>query len=70
MKIAMSICAMFTLAVAASSAKQGPCDIYDAAGTPCVAAHSLTRALYGSYDGVLYTVKKKDGSTFDVKVCD
>ena len=27
---------------------QGPCDIYAAAGTPCVAAHSTTRALYAS----------------------
>ena len=36
--------------------------------TPCDAAHSLTRALYNSYKGVLYTVKKADGTTFDVKV--
>ena len=28
---------------------QGPCDIYGAAGTPCVAAHSTTRALYAAY---------------------
>jgi len=27
------------------------CDIYAAGGTPCVAAHSTTRALYGSYNG-------------------
>jgi hypothetical protein len=27
---------------------EGPCDIYAAAGTPCVAAHSSTRALYAS----------------------
>ena len=25
---------------------EGPCDIYTAAGSPCVAAHSSTRALY------------------------
>ena len=25
-----------------------PCDIYGAAGTPCVAAHSTTRALFGA----------------------
>ena len=36
--------------------------------TPCVAAHSLARALYNSYKGVLYTVQKADGTTFDVKV--
>ena len=35
-----------------------PCDIYDAAGTPCVAAHSMVRALYSSYDGPLYMVSR------------
>src|SRR3970040_764912 len=35
---------------------QGPCDIYAAAGDPCVAAHSTTRALYASYNGPLYQV--------------
>jgi hypothetical protein len=37
---------------------QGPCDIYAAGGTPCVAAHSTTRALYASYDGPLYRVMR------------
>lgn len=33
-----------------------PCDIYAAAGTSCVAAHSVTRALYSAYHGPLYRV--------------
>jgi Alpha-L-arabinofuranosidase B, catalytic/Concanavalin A-like lectin/glucanases superfamily/NPCBM-associated, NEW3 domain of alpha-galactosidase/Lamin Tail Domain len=37
---------------------QGPCDIYAAAGTPCVAAHSTTRALSASYNGPLYQVMR------------
>jgi len=37
---------------------QGPCDIYAAGGTPCVAAHSTTRALYASYNGPLYQVMR------------
>jgi hypothetical protein len=37
---------------------QGPCDIYAAAGTPCVAAHSTTRALYAAYNGPLYQVMR------------
>src|SRR5215471_13917765 len=37
---------------------QGPCDLYAAAGTPCVAAHSTTRALYASYNGPLYQVMR------------
>ena len=49
---------------------QGPCDIAGAAGTPCVAAHSTTRALYSGYRGPLYQLKKSpdDGTTQDVGV--
>ena len=36
---------MTVLAGAPPPRPQGPCDIYAAAGTPCVAAHSTTRAL-------------------------
>jgi hypothetical protein len=43
---------------AAPHRPQGPCDIYAAAGTPCVAAHSTTRALYASYNGPLYQVRR------------
>ncbi|WP_369231656.1 alpha-L-arabinofuranosidase B [Streptomyces sp. R21] len=44
-----------------------PCDLYAAAGTPCVAAHSTTRALFASYSGALYQVKRaSDGATTDV----
>ena len=46
---------------------QGPCDILGAANTPCVAAHSTTRALYASYNGPLYQVtRRSDGKTLDV----
>ncbi|GAA1651469.1 arabinofuranosidase catalytic domain-containing protein [Catellatospora bangladeshensis] len=41
----------------------GPCDIYAAGGTPCVAAHSTTRALYRSYTGNLYQVRRSSDST-------
>jgi non-reducing end alpha-L-arabinofuranosidase len=48
---------------------QGPCDIYAAAGAPCAAAHSTTRALYASYDGPLYQVlRQSDGKTLDIGV--
>jgi non-reducing end alpha-L-arabinofuranosidase len=43
---------------AAPSRPQGPCDIYAAAGTPCVAAHSSTRALYAAYRGPLYQIRR------------
>src|SRR5580693_1589965 len=46
---------------------RGPCDIYAAAGTPCVAAHCTTRALYAAYNGPLYQVKRaSDGATTNV----
>ena len=41
-----------------------PCDIYDSAGgTPCVAAHSMVRALYAKYDGPLYLVRRASDMT-------
>lgn len=47
----------------------GPCDIYAAAGDPCVAAHSTTRALYASYNGPLYQVlRQSDGRTLNIGV--
>ncbi len=48
---------------------EGPCDIYAAAGCPCVAAHSTTRALSASYNGPLYQVmRQSDGKTLDIGV--
>jgi hypothetical protein len=48
---------------------EGPCDIYAAAGNPCVAAHSSTRALYASYNGPLYQVmRQSDGKIMDIGV--
>ena len=32
--------------------------IYASGGTPCVAAHSMVRALYGAYNGPLYIVQR------------
>ncbi|MFI5894486.1 arabinofuranosidase catalytic domain-containing protein [Actinoplanes sp. NPDC051513] len=45
-----------------STAAGGPCDLYAAGGTPCVAAHSTVRALYGSYRGNLYQVRRASDS--------
>ncbi len=53
----------------APSRPEGPCDIYAAAGFPCVTAHSTTRALYASYNGPLYQVmRQSDGMTMDIGV--
>jgi hypothetical protein len=54
-------------AAPAAGAAKGPCDIYAADGGPCVAAHSTIRALYATYPGPLYQLRKTaDGTTHDV----
>ncbi len=46
-----------------------PCDIYASGGTPCVAAHSTVRALFGGYNGNLYQVRRaSDNATLDIGV--
>ncbi|KAK8023254.1 alpha-L-arabinofuranosidase B [Apiospora marii] len=46
----------FSLMAATSSSlvAAAPCDIYASGGTPCIAAHSTTRALYSAFSGALY----------------
>ena len=45
----------------------GPCDVYANGGTPCVAAHSTARALYGGFHGPLYRVRRSsDRRALDV----
>jgi len=50
----------------ATGAAKQPCDIYAEDGGPCVAAHSTVRALYASFDGPLYQLRKADGTTRDI----
>ena len=48
---------------------EGPCDIYAAGGSPCVAAHSTTRALFAAYNGPLYQImRQSDGKKLDIGV--
>src|ERR1041384_3910615 len=52
---------------ASGTASAAPCDIYASGGTPCVAAHSTTRALFDAYNGPLYQVRRStDNATRDV----
>ncbi len=51
------------------STAQRPCDIYQSGNTPCVAAHSTVRALYGAFSGNLYQVRRaSDKATRDIAV--
>ena len=52
-----------TGAAGSSSNITGPCDIYQSGSTPCVAAHSTVRALYGAYNGNLYQVRRASDKT-------
>src|SRR5215469_5685383 len=74
-RLAVAACASLLCALGVVVAQAGPaaaagslpCDIYAAAGTPCVAAHSTTRALFASYNGPLYQVRRSsDGATTNV----
>ncbi|MEJ2858926.1 MULTISPECIES: arabinofuranosidase catalytic domain-containing protein [unclassified Saccharothrix] len=66
---ALSVDATTTWTAPVSAATTGPCDIYAAGGTPCIAAHSTTRALLGTYSGRLYQVRRSsDNTTLDVSV--
>ena len=52
-----------------ASGGMAPCDIFAAANTACVAAHSTVRALLGAYSGPLYKVKRaSDSTTKDISV--
>ncbi len=54
---------------AALAATSLPCDIYATGGTPCVAAHSTTRALFAAYGGALYQVRRaSDNATTNIGV--
>ena len=58
---------IIALGFAASLVAAAPCDIYATGGTPCVAAHSTTRALFKAYTGPLYQVSKGyGGATMDI----
>jgi hypothetical protein len=52
-----------------ATATLGPCDLFAAGNTPCVAAHSTVRALSGAYSGSLYQVRRaSDKTTKDIGV--
>lgn len=65
----MAILSAMVMTQANIHAAKCPCDIYAAGGTPCVAAHSTVRALYGNYNGPLYQVtRKSDSAKMDIRV--
>jgi len=55
--------APFVALLLAYHAVAAPCDIYAAAGTPCVGAFSLLRALRADYSGPLYVVRRATDNT-------
>jgi len=67
--LAVSAVGLAVMPGSAQAAGSLPCDIYGAAGTQCVAAHSTVRALFGTYNGPLYQLQRaSDAATHDVGV--
>ncbi|WP_310794819.1 arabinofuranosidase catalytic domain-containing protein [Streptomyces sp. TLI_171] len=65
--LALVVAALIGLPGVGHAAASLPCDLYAAGGTPCVAAHSTTRALFAAYNGPLYRVTRaSDGATADI----
>ena len=67
-RVRSQVAFVFAVALATGTIRaQGPCDILQAGGTPCVAAHSTVRALFASYDGPLYQLRRSsDGQLKNV----
>ena len=65
--LALVVGVLIALPGTSQAAGSLPCDIYAAAGTPCVAAHSTVRALFSSYNGSLYQVTRaSDNATQNI----
>src|ERR1700749_3480594 len=67
-----AVAGAFSAAAAASGPGAGsprPCAVYAAGRTPCVAAYSTVRAMYGDYRGPLYRVTRaSDGTSTGIGV--
>ena len=65
--MAARLLAAISAACAVPAVLAAPCDIYAASGVPCVAAHSITRALFANYAGPLYQLNlTATGATQDI----
>ena len=65
--LALAAGSLAAVAAPPAAAASLPCDVYAAAGNACVAAHSTTRALFASYNGPLYQVRRaSDGTTTNI----
>ncbi len=59
--VAITLASPLTSANAATSLA---CDIYATGGTPCISAHSTTRALFAAYNGPLYQVQRASDKAY------
>ena len=57
------VLAVLVAAASSTGAAAAPCDVYATAGTPCVGAFSMLRALFESYAGPLYVVRRSSDNT-------
>ena len=67
MKNVLLLAGIFAVSAIPTIGSAAPCDTYAAGGTPCVAAHSTTRALFSAFDGALYQVRRaSDNRTLNI----
>ena len=65
--VASLIIDLAVLAESLSSTSKKPCDLCAAARLPCVASHSTTRSLHGSYNSSLYQIRRgSDNATAEI----
>lgn len=63
MKTILLVAAMTLAALPGLAQLQEPCDILATAGTPCIAAHSVTRRMLAAYTGYLFQLERTSDST-------
>ena len=67
--MALTVAGVVAFSGVSQAAGTLPCDVYASGGTPCVAAHSTTRALFASYNAPLYQVRRwSDNATANIGV--
>jgi len=62
--VVAAVVVMLNSATTAHAATALACDFYATGGTPCISAHSTTRALFAAYNGPLYQVQRASDKAF------
>ena len=65
--VSRAVCRLALVLLVVGAAAANPCDHFAAGGTPCVAAHAMSRALFSAYAGRLFQLRRaSDNATLDI----